>query len=281
MPIGIYEKDDIDAIAETIRDCMGGGNPMTTKQMPDAVREVKEYGFGNGYSEGVSYGYNEGVEQGKKSQYDEFWDEFQREGTLPSRLNYDFAFAGCAWSAEILKPKYDIFPISCANMFTANPSKIDLVEHFQKLGVQLYLVSEGNKYGIFQKAYFTHIGVVGNTHENGNCSSWFDNCIYLVTIDKVIIPKGTTFSNTFRYCYELVNLIIEGTIDQNGFNVQWSTKLSKASITSIINALSSTTSGLTVTLSLKAVNDAFSGGSTGEEWLNLIATKSNWNISLV
>lgn len=64
-------------------------------------------------------------------------------------------------------------------------------------------------------------------------------------------------------------------------------KLSKPSITSIINCLSTTTSGLTVTLSKTAVNNAFetsegvADGSTSQEWLNLVATKTNWTISLV
>ena len=91
----------------------------------------------------------------------------------------------------------------------------------------------------------------------------------------------------FTNCFQLQNLTIEGIIGQNGFNVQWSTKLSKASITSIINALSETTSGLTVTLSKTAVNNAFetsagaADGSTSEEWTTLEGTKTNWTISLV
>jgi hypothetical protein len=66
-------------------------------------------------------------------------------------------------------------------------------------------------------------------------------------------------------------------IGQKNFNVHWSPKLSKASIESIINALSSTTSGLTVTISKTAKEAAF----TSAEWSALIATKSNWTISLV
>lgn len=56
MPIGIYEKDDIDAIANTIRECKGNGSPMTTAEMPVGIREVRESGFSDGYSEGMIYG---------------------------------------------------------------------------------------------------------------------------------------------------------------------------------------------------------------------------------
>ena len=61
--------------------------------------------------------------------------------------------------------------------------------------------------------------------------------------------------------------------------MQWSTKLNKESITSVINRLSSGANGLTVTLSLTAVNNAFEGGRDGTEWQTLIATKPNWTIA--
>ena len=65
------------------------------------------------------------------------------------------------------------------------------------------------------------------------------------------------------------------------------TLLDKESLTSIINCLSDSTSGLTVTLSLTAVNKAFEitngadNGSNSTEWLNLVNTRSNWTISLI
>ena len=60
----------------------------------------------------------------------------------------------------------------------------------------------------------------------------------------------------------------------------WCAKLTKASLTSIINGLSADTSGLTVTLSKTAVNNAF-GGTDSAEWLELVAIKPNWTISLI
>jgi hypothetical protein len=82
-----------------------------------------------------------------------------------------------------------------------------------------------------------------------------------------------------------VDLTIEGTIGQNEFNTQRS-PLNKNSITSVINALSKTKSGLTVTFSRNAVNKAFetaeglADGSTSQAWLDLIAKRNNWTISL-
>jgi hypothetical protein len=93
--------------------------------------------------------------------------------------------------------------------------------------------------------------------------------------------------NTFHYAYDTEHIGFEGIIAQNGLNLQWSTKLDKESHVKLVNTLSSTTSGLSVTVSQTAVNKAFetsegaNDGSTSQEWLNLIATKPNWTISIV
>lgn len=104
----------------------------------------------------------------------------------------------------------------------------------------------------------------------------FANCRKLKRIAKMTVDETSSYIETFVQCVSLEELTIAGTIGRNGFDVHWSTKLNKASITSIVNALSSTTSGLTVTLSKTAVNNAF----TTDEWNALIATKQNVTISL-
>lgn len=125
--------------------------------------------------------------------------------------------------------------------------------------------------------------IMAGTDIGGAC---FEGSKYLHTIKKITLESGTIISNWFDYCTSLVNLTIEGTIGQNGFNVSWS-PLSKASLISVINALSDTTTGLTVTLRLAAVNTAFettagaADGSTSDEWTALIATKPNWTINLI
>jgi hypothetical protein len=62
-------------------------------------------------------------------------------------------------------------------------------------------------------------------------------------------------------------------------------KLSKASIKSIMDVLSSTTSGLTITLSGAAVDKAFetaegaNDGRESSEWITL-STAKNWYVTL-
>lgn len=118
------------------------------------------------------------------------------------------------------------------------------------------------------------------------CNNMFNGCSSLTTIQQLDLTSGSYINTMFTGCTSLVNLTMTGTIKSSGFNVSPCVKLSKDSITSVINALSSTTTGKSVTLSKTAVNTAFetsSGagdGSTSEEWTTLIATKFNWTISL-
>ena len=115
----------------------------------------------------------------------------------------------------------------------------------------------------------------------------FCGCSKLTTILQIDTTKGTRFDYMFSSCSGLTNLTIAGGINTSGMSLGSATKLSKASITSVVNALSASASGKSITFSKTAIASAFetssgaADGSTSDEWLNLIATKSNWTISLV
>lgn len=222
-------------------------------------------------------------EAGKKAEYDAFWDAFQDNG---NRTRYEYAFAS-GWSAESFNPKYDIKPTSAQYMFNQCKAKVDFREVLAKNNITFDFSNTGNDVSYaFSNCSFTAIPVINLT--NLTKGDWSTIAIFgynstLHTIEKIIIKEdgSTPIYGWFYSALSLVEVRFEGVIGQNGLNLQWSTKLSKASITSIINALSTTTSGLTVTLSKTAVNNAFEGGSTGSEWTTLIGTKTNWTISLV
>ena len=96
-------------------------------------------------------------------------------------------------------------------------------------------------------------------------------------IKRLILSENTVFgSYMFGYANGYESIGFEGVIGQDGLNLKDCTKLDKTSLTALVNCLSSTTSGLTVTLSQTAVNNAF----TTDEWDALTGTKSNWTISL-
>ena len=125
-----------------------------------------------------------------------------------------------------------------------------------------------------------------DTSQGANFSNMFSSCSVLTSIPQIDVSNGTNFSHMFNGCGALVNLTMTGTIKANGLDLTPCNKLSKASITSVINALSDTTNTLKVQLSKTAVNNAFetssgvADGSTSEEWTTLIATKANWTIAL-
>lgn len=248
-------------IATKIREKTGGDETYTPSEMAEGVEKV--------------------FEAGKKAEYDAFWDIIQNFG---NRTDYANAFAYQAWSDETFKPKYDIKVVgNGVNLFRGSVNTItDLEAALERAGVVLDTSGAINLNNAFTNPNLTSLPTIDMTKCTSNGSGSLSIQPNTITIRKIISSEGTYWSSTgtFRYAYGLVNLIVEGVIGRGDFSVQWSTKLSKDSIVSIINALSTETSGLTLTLSKTAVNNVFEGGSMESEWLNLIATKPNWTISL-
>lgn len=185
-------------------------------------------------------------EAGKSDEHKAFWDEYNLNG---NRGNYRYAFAGYGWTDTNFKPPETIFPQDARYMFQ-NSS----IAHIDETQVD-----------------FTNAAEMRDA---------FNGCTSLVGLRLKISGSKTFNASMFTNCGALTNLVVIGTIQNNNFNLQYSTALTKASIASVIDALSSTTSGLAITLSKTAVNNAF-GGTESQEWLELIAPKKNWTISLV
>lgn len=230
--------------------------------------------------------YDAVYEAGKKAQYDAFWDNFQSYG---NRKDYKLAFSREGWNDETFKPKYNMRVTSATQMFEMSRI-VNLTKALKDNGVVLDTSKSTNVSNMFYYSqHIKQIPVIDVTNCSSNVIGLFGTCRALETVEKLILKNdgSTVIDRCFVNANSLRNIIIEGVIGQNGFDVQQSTKLSKASLTSIINALSATTSGLTVTLSKTAVNKAFEtsagagDGSTSAEWQILIAPKSNWTISLI
>ena len=269
------------AIASAIR---GRGFPEFKDETfdPSAMAEAINMTCDFEYIKGLEEGYTEediadAIEQGKQAEYDRFWDAFQQNGTL---ANYERVFAGRGWTAETFKPKYDIVPTACTQMFSASAlPNCDLDELAANAGIKI----DFSKAASFIETFnYTHLIAVGtiDTRSATGLQYIFSYSQKMQTIRLLILKDdGSQIfgNNSFMSCSALVNLTIQGVIGTTGANLQWSTKLSKASITSVVNALSSTTSGLSITLSKTAVNNAF----TTAEWNALAGTKTNWTINLV
>lgn len=198
-------------------------------------------------------------EAGKKAEYDRFWDVFQDNG---NRRLYAQAFTQLGWKDEIYNPKYDII---------------------------------GEIYGL--DGTFSNASRITDTKVNlivrqgGNLQATFNGCGYLKKIPSLILEIPITkMSSAFANCISLEEITVTCVNDgcfAASFDISAATKLTKASWVSIINALSSTTSGLSITGSLASVKKAFetgegaNDGDTSAEWASLESSKSNWTISLV
>jgi len=180
---------------------------------------------------------------GKKSEYDTFWDSYQENG---NKISYRLAFFGSGWNDTTFRPKYPM------KMYKGQQQ------------MQAFYYFRG-----------THIDVDIDFRAVGNAQV-FQSASLLKTISKLIVTDEVTYTNWFAGCTALEDITIEGTIG-NDISFSDCALLTKGSIESIIDALSGTVTGKTLTVNAAAKQAAF----TDSEWAALIGTKPNWTISLV
>lgn len=248
------------------------------------VQKVFDAGFAAGQKTGGG-SYDAGLADGKKAQYDAFWDSAQQNG---NRTNYRLGFSGNSWNDETFKPKYDIIPTDAYQMFRESLIG-DLKGICENLGITFSLANATNFSSIFNGAMVTHLGVL-DTRSSATAEQLLLGCKGIETVDKVILKEdgSQSCSNfTSSECKNLKEIRFEGVIGAGSPDFRWSKELSKQSIESIIMALSPTTVGLTLKLSLDAVKKAFEtstgalDGDTAEGWLIGVAMRNNWTISLL
>lgn len=213
-----------------------------------------EWNETNGFKDAVGEVY----EAGKKAENDFFWDSLQDKG---KRRRYYNAFSSdytLKWNDVLYNPKY---PIICERS------------------------DRNDAYRIFYRSTQitdTKVPIILNGTEFTETFSGSG----LRVIRSLTLNNVPSMSYPFRYCAYLEELNVYGEIAVNGFDTSPCKKLNKASHISIMTALSTTTSGLTVTFSKAAVDKAFetsdgaNDGSTSPEWLALEATRPNWTKEL-
>ena len=222
---------------------------------------------------------DEVYEKGKKDEYDKFWDSFQNYG---NRTGYQSGFAGKGWNDKTFKPKYDIAPIGNLGSAFQETELKDLAGALNECGVVLDTSQATTLTNLFYYSYLLitipTIDSRGSTESNV-FSKTFSTCRKLKTIEKLILKEDGSqiFSSTFSNCLELENIVIEGTIGQNGFNVKDSKNLTVASLLSILTALSKDSSiatGKSITFST-VHKDIIEGDAECLEQYNL-AISAGW-----
>lgn len=216
--------------------------------------------------------YNQGYADGQKEYEQWFWDIYQDNG---NRSTYELTFGGLGWNDEIFKPKYDMQPIYATRMF-AHSKITDLKSILETLGITLDFSKMISGVELFANSTITNVGVMDLTSMKK-----LDQVFYLAkklqSVEKLILAEdgSQTFSSslTFGHCSSLTHIIIEGTIGQNNFNIQWA-DLDKESLLSILNALQDKT-GVAGEWMIK-IGNINKEKLTDEELL--IATNKNWTV---
>ena len=234
-------------------------------------------------------------ERGKQAERDAFWDAFQ--GATRRRWSSSFQYE--CWNDTTFYPKYNLIISGDASALFRYCGITDLEGRLNECGVTLD-TSECTSLntGFGESQFLTivpPINVEKCTASNAT-NGLFAGCRSLKTVRKFIVSEETLFSKTFQNCPLLENIVFEGTISDS-LDFGSCTLLTRASIESIINHLSDKASGETLTLSETAVDKAFAwtapgpdeekyeyGGleeGSGNIWYPLVASKPNWQITLV
>lgn len=226
----------------------------------------------------VKFGWNNGEfeagkAEGAREEYDRFWDVYQENGNM---TYYAYAFAGVGWTQSVFKPKYNIEPVTPTSMFSS--SRIVDIRP-QTIGVDVDFSKCTSFYYLCSNSTIKYIGVVDcSSAQPASLSYIFSSAKELVSVEKVIMPEmdSAGFADkSFENAVKLEHIRIEGVIRRSA-SLKWSVVLTKESITSIVQALSDTAEGQTITFSQTAKEAAF----TDSEWATLIGTKPNWTIAL-
>lgn len=211
---------------------------------------------------------------GQKAEYDRFWDAYQDSG---KRTDYTYAFASIGWTDENFKPKYDIRPTTCRNMFVANIGITDLKDLLEKQGVVLDTSKSTDvSYMFYYSGYGATITHIPTIDASSNTTGELNRIFYSVsikTVEKFIVASSDRFVSCIN-APDLERIIFDGTIGGNGLSVSTCTKLDHASLMSIINALQDTPSISSPVVTLGETNLA---KLTDAE--KAIATEKGWTLA--
>ena len=210
---------------------------------------------------------------------DSFWNAIQNGGT---RIDYGSAFKN--WGdMEYIRPKYKVVPTQA----TALSATFEYNKSVKKIEAKYFDFSKKEKGTSNNTGYYYTFNGCSNLEEiedigmipQYSYTNTFAYCIKLHTIAKMGVDENTGFNDyVFNKCESLENITIEGTIGKNGFDIHWSTKLTADSLKNIITALSTSATGLSITLPKTAQANYEAVYGTGS-WSVLVATRSNWTIA--
>ena len=220
-------------------------------------------------------------EAGKNAEREAFWQSFTVNGT---RKQYRYACFNEGWNDTSFNPPDGLIVPNDARYMFENTG----ITHLYKRQVDFSKATDLRQ--VFNTSTsIRYVECFDISSSNAGLGSTFGGCTNLETLTMQTTSDKFVFaSSTFTNCVNLTHLTLVGTITTNGFNVQWCEKLTKDSIYSIFNALSTTTSALSITLSKTAVNNAFgidvddeTTYPEGSEYYQLRHSRDNWSVNYI
>ena len=228
MSYVVMPKEDYKNTCDTIREKTSDTEPIKSGELAEKVDKV--------------------YDAGQKA----LWDIVTQNNTRES-----WSYLSTGWHCEYLRPPYKICPTSgtIAQMFSENHAlkKVES-EYFDFSGyTPTQTTGTSAWYGTFRASInLEEIEDLGM--KAGGYYQTFSSCSSLKKIAVVRSQAETAWNGAFSSCKALEEIRIKnnddevGTIGQNGFNVSACTKLSKASMLSILNACNKANAGVTITL---------------------------------
>ena len=224
--------DKLTAIANEIRHLTGTQKKLTLADMEIGVAEV--------YDKGQAAGGQLGREAAKR----EFWQN------IPN-MTQKYLFAGPAWNVHTFYPEksYHFSGNLTDYMFAFHGSSsepYDMAERLASCGVEFDYSGVTRANFMFYNTGFTKLPFM----DLSGCSKLSSTFAYsrnLHSIAGLHISEDTDFDRVFQQCIVLENLAVTGCIGKSGLDVS-ECPLSHDSLMSILNALKTGVSGLTLTL---------------------------------
>ena len=236
-------------------------------------QRVFDAGFEKGKAEGGGGDTEAAFEEGKQAENKAMWDGITANNTRTS-----WASAFQYWGCEYLRPPYVIAPTKSAlsNMFSDNKKLKEVKsEHFDFSNITpSQTANTSGWYRMFMNCSSLEtvedLGMAA-----GGYNYTFSGCSALKKVVVLRTNANTQFQSTFNSCGALEDITIEGTIGQNGFVISsMATKLSKASILSILNACNKANAGVTITLPKKCID-------RNQDTLAVITTDTELNTAYI
>ena len=228
----VTDSRHYDEIAKQIKEYgkLGDDVTFTPEEMHGQIGVEYVYytgvndGTEKGIQEGYASGFSQGEEQGRQEQNEEFWMLMLNSG---NRASYLRSFGGARWTDSTFTPPEDL------KMVASNMQACFHSSQIENINIDIDIT------GVTTAAYMNGAFYSGKFKK----------------IKRLIVSEETTFYDTAFYgCTALEEIRFEGTIGTLDFDVHWSTKLSKSSLLSILQACNKENAGLTIALPAKCID---------------------------